>query len=475
MAKQVPAIVLSCAVLLAAAAGIAVSTEEVQAQIILSVLFTLGLAVVFTMSRSTMFLIAIACLPFTQAPTIKILMRIRISEVLAWISSPRMMLRGVRDLPRTTRRYLTLMATYFGYMALLGLYMWPQVAADSRVLEYLIHPALRAALEAARLVACLGLVVWACRVVATWDRLRDVLKAATLGGAFASLYGVYQAMALRSGMALPMLPGTLNQMSPRPFSTFYEPTGFGSYEAVATILSLYLATSTRGLFWSAVCFLNVVGVVMSLSAAGALALGAGLIAMVVLSPLRSTLVAPAIAVALSAALYVSTSVIGSDVTSVSTSSWWFQNRLDERVLQFSVAMEDVGNHPLGIGVGNYLLRGHGAYGASRLLVEGGVPGTLAVLLLYAMAWRAARRLAKADDDAARKLAPYAGGATAAVFAVSLNYINTTDSWLWVFMSLPIVGWTVYMRTHAQALRPTRQGASRASSAAEYGERAATAA
>jgi hypothetical protein len=101
----------------------------------------------------------------------------------------------------------------------------------------------------------------------------------------------------------------------------------------------------------------------------------------------------------------------------------------------------------GLGQGLYIFTGGGAPGFARLLVEGGVLGAIALLFLHAAAFRCLMHLWQLM--ATRSIVPFLAGAYVSSVVTTINYVNSTDMWIWCFWGLPAIAWQAVAR-HRQA-------------------------
>ncbi len=393
------------------------------------------------------FLFAVFCLPFTQAPTLRLLFRWRAAELVAWLLVPLVlgMLPGVwKALPGPARWYLLAMLGYFVYSGGIGLASAPfvELVGDPRVLEVLYHPLLRTFLETARGMAALSLVAFG--LVSLRGRA-DAVAAVTalcLGGALTGIYALYQTVDLRLGGVLPLLPGTLAHDYLRPFSTFYEPTGLGSYTAAAALLALGLmGPGTRRGLWLVALAANLLGLVLSLSRAGVagFAVGGGVFMILVLlqRQLRAVVYMPLMGAVVWGA-WTMTEVLVGQLREHLFSESWVTYSMELRLEVYSRLWSLLRDNPAGVGQGLWLFREGGVPGVVRLVVEGGVVGLLCLLGLHCASVIALKRLLRADEQNTRRLAACVAGAYVATSVVAFNYIHTTDAWIWFVWALPVL-------------------------------------
>ena len=117
-------------------------------------------------------------------------------------------------------------------------------------------------------------------------------------------------------------------------------------------------------------------------------------------------------------------------------------------------------HPFGVGQGNFLYIGGGAPGMYRLIVEGGIVGLAFLLVVHAAAWRCIAHLLRHPAERVRTLAPLVGGTYVSAFVISLNYLNTTDIWLWFALAFPAIARAAVAATDSPMVSaPGDEGAS----------------
>ena len=392
-----------------------------------------------------MLFVALICLPFTQAPTAKLMARWRISELLAWLLIPWSLTKVsviMGQLPMCIRVYLIGVGVYFLYTGLVGMVTSPFLPVlDEISLQHIHQPTLRVLLESFRGLAILSMISSIIYSVNSWDDLRTAVRCFVLGGAISAIYGVYQTVAIAFALPVLFLPGTLRQEhSVRPFSTFYEPTGFGSYTAVAVILSLYLLEeSNKRWVWRSCLALNIIGLIFSLSSAGFLSFGAGLFVLLLFSFKRVIFFVPIGASLLWIGLLFMRNLAGEEKVTTALSQWWFENRLTERIEAYQSVLAELISNPLGIGQGNYLIIAGGAPGLARVIVEGGVIGIMSFLLVHLSVVVSIVWLFRAQDLEAKRFAAFVAAAYLSICLIFFNYIHIVDLWLWFVMCLPITG------------------------------------
>lgn len=393
------------------------------------------------------------CLPFTQAPTLKWFLRWRISEVVAWVFLPfhlTILPRLTKHMPNLIKYILLAMIGYFFYTGLIG--MAHVLSLETNVnegLEYIIHPILRTLLETARGFASISLFIGLLVAVRNWEDFRRIVKLFAWSGAVAGAYGAYQATVLAFRLPLPLLPGTLfHEGYARPFGTFYEPTGMGSFTAVTLLLSLYPIYSERNVTWMFCLSLNALGFFVSLSRAGFLGLITGIIVLMLTwmwhkrALFPSFLSLASLVGAIWVGYMIAIRVFGEEEVFVQFSGYWLEYSLAQRVEAYSQLPSLFMEFPYGFGQGVFFLYGAGAPGFARLLLEGGIVGAVFLALFHMNSACCLIRLLRRSSEQMQRLAPFLAAAYVASVITIVNYINTTDMWIWFVWSLPAVAlWT----------------------------------
>ncbi len=408
-----------------------------------------GIAPAVLKNRRGMLNLAIVCLPLTQVPTLKLLVRLRISEVIAWASLPRYIRTTImRGVGRPARCFVISMALYFFYTGVVGVALSPVAEIHlSNVLDYFINPFFRSLLETARGIAALGIIVDSLRQAGRPADFSRYCALLAWGGAISGSYALYQASSLAFGLELPLLPETLSPDSGfRPFGTFYEPTGTGSFTAASTLLSLYFVVSAgRKLPWLVCLLLNASGFFVSLARAGWLGLAAGCAVLLAGSMLRHRhlpLMTATLCMGAGALLvgwWTAEAIFGSRVIGFALSAEWFSQTAPSRIeAYYRMSRELPEIWGLGFGQGLYIFRGGGAPGFVRLIMEGGVAGVILLLLMHGTAVYCIRRLRENRSDGMGRLSMFLAAAYASCVVTTLNYINTTDIWIWFVWSLPVI-------------------------------------
>ncbi len=412
-----------------------------------------ALILVAVLSRRLGFVLALAvfALPFTQAPTVSLMLRIRISEVLLWTLTPRALSwlnREFRTLPGPVRVYVGFFGLYILYSSLLGFALaWFAPRDLTAVDEFIPHPFFRTAVESARMAASFALVIMLLGTVHSWRSLDRYIRLFVAGASASASYGIYQAFVLGQELDWPILPGTLRNASARPFSTLFEPTAFGSLSAVAMMLAAYLIWARSGPRWANVVMLGLLsaGLVVSLSRAGFVGLLVGTIVVLVYATISDRrklwLLVPLGVPLLWAGLELSQRLLGESAVDFAFSRWSFELSLEGRASAYSEVPSLLAQNALGVGQGVYLYTGGGAPGVLRLLAEGGIPGLVLLLAMAAGAiWCVGYLTSRGPAYSV-----FLGAAAAATFAALFNYLQTSDAWLWFVLGLPCIGATLVSR------------------------------
>jgi len=393
------------------------------------------------------------CLPFTQVPTFKWLLRWRISEVLAWLRLPfhlAILSRLTKQMPAIIRHILLAMIGYFFYTGVIGIVHAPFLEIRvEEAMEHTIHPVLRTLLETARGFASISVFIGLLVAVRNWEEFSQIVKVFAWSGAVAGAYGVYQATVLGFRLPLPLLPGTLfHEGYARPFATFYEPTGMGSFTAVALLFSLHLIYYDRSVSGIICLSMNALGLFVSLSLAGFLGLITGMIVLILTLMWRRRDLFPSIlsAASLGGALWIGyiagIILFGEEQVFFSFSSYWLEYSLAGRAEAYSQLPSLFMEFPYGFGQGLFLFYGAGAPGFARLLLEGGIIGMVFLALFHMNSARCLIRLLRRSSEQMERLVPFLVAAYVSSLVTTVNYINTTDMWIWFVWSLPAVAlWT----------------------------------
>jgi hypothetical protein len=319
-----------------------------------------------------------------------------------------------------------------------------------QALEYTYHPFLRTTLESARCLAIISLMIGIVFTLNSHQDLNRYLELFIIGGTLTSIYGLYQTLVLRYSLSLALIPETLyHENSTRPFSTFYEPTGLGSYTAASTLLALYFIYTKRRVgrvFWILNFGLNVMGLWLSLSRAGLMGLGAGILILAIIlsitfkvKRLFSGLI---ISFLVFYILYFAVRYILSDTMDFGLSFFWWQQSMKERQESYGQLLSLLGVYPTGVGQGNFLFIGAGAPGFARLLVEGGLLGLILLLMMHSYALLCLTSILRSRLHYFRQIGPYIAAAYISCLTTTANYISTTDSWIWFIWSLPAFACTL---------------------------------
>jgi hypothetical protein len=426
-----------------------VGEEELIRLLAAALVFVIAFAFALSNYRRAL-LLAVFCLPFTQVPTLKFFLRWRISEVISWLFLPQYLLRYIqlsRQHAQTTRWFVSSLFCYAVYTGLVGIAScWLVEVEVEGALDYFTSPLFRTLLETGRLLAALSLIVGLFRTIENVGKLQQLLGLLAWSGSIAGAYGVYQSIALWIG--LPLLPETLwHEGTLRPFGTFYEPTGLRSFTAATSLLALFFLFHEQHKFiWTACLLLNFAGLLFSLSRAGLAGFGVGLFVMWILLLLRwrmKSLVTCAVSLAIAVlgiglAYKGAAVVMGEADVAFAMSEHWLRQTGQSRIDAYTSLPVWVMASPAGLGQGLYFFTGGGIPGFSRLLIEGGMLGTMVLLFLHAAALRSLGQLWQ--SKAAPHIVPFLAAAYISSVVIMFNYVNTTDMWIWCFWALPTIAW-----------------------------------
>ena len=316
-------------------------------------------------------------------------------------------------------------------------------------LRWLGTPVERGLLESVRLAQCVCALIVTLALVDTARRLREATRWYALGATLAAAYGLYVWVAMVTGRALPLLPGTFSYLHlQRTAATFPEPAAYGGFALTGIVLTLWLIEreGVRPPLLTALG-LQLVAAVTSLSTL----LLAGLAVLWVTGVLGArarTLAAfttAAVAGATVVFLAIPTNVVLRAVKKPLTAqaSWL------DRVSAWRTAWAMASEYPaLGVGAGLYAYNqspflpggsaAHNAGGrinspALELAAESGLMGLAAGAVLFAAAWRGAAR------GGHGVLGMRAAGVLAVVLA---GHYTSRHAFLWVFMALLVAAGAV---------------------------------
>jgi hypothetical protein len=393
--------------------------------------------------------IAVLCLPFTQVPTFKFFMRWRISELVSWLYLPLHLValpRLIKRMPTPILWVLSTMIGYFAYTGLIGLVHAPFVEIRvEKALEFTLSPFLRVVLETARGFASVSFFIGLLIAVRNWEGFLQIAKIFVWSGALSSGYGVYQAAVLAFGLPLPLLPGTLSHEGyDRPFGTFYEPTGMGSFTSATILLSLYFLLTEYKLLWLICLALNGLGFFVSLSRAGWIGLIVGVSALVcaLWGHKRNSFLPILLVIILAGTLWLgylgAVNLFGKHQVQFSLSRYWLEYSMYSRIEGYSELPSLLKKFPYGFGQGLFLFYGAGVPGFARLLVEGGFIGAFFLALLHINSMRCLLNLWSISSEQRRRMLPFIFASYVSSIVTTMNYINTTDMWIWFVWSLPVV-------------------------------------
>lgn len=395
-------------------------------------------------------LLAVGSSAFLQAPTVKLGARFRITDLLLLVLVPWAFSRLPASLRHTSPAVALAVVCLCAYLLLSSVVGVATALAEppdltSEQLEFFRSPLLRTTLEALRLTTVLVLFLGFLSRLDMKAITGRVTPAVLVAAAVSAVYGIYQVLVFYAGVSLPMLPGTSTQGTGRPFSTFYEPTGFGSFSAVALFYALPKLLRPEGRVsrrYVAVLVLIVVAIVISFARTALLAVAVGFVVVLMMSRLRLPRIRAVVAgvVVLAMAVLVANFIFGSSRVGFSFSPYIFQTKVSERLIAYRETVDFVLENPLGVGQGNYVLFEGGAPGLARIAAEGGIAGILLIVLLISSVGSALLQLKRFGDTATRFWMPWLAGAFAASVVVLINYINVTDVWLWIPGAMALAAW-----------------------------------
>jgi hypothetical protein len=202
--------------------------------------------------------------------------------------------------------------------------------------------------------------------------------------------------------------------------------------------------------------LNFGGLLFSLSRAGLAGFGIGLIVLWGLLLLRWRVrafitCATCLAIALAGiglAYRGAAIVMGEGHVAFALSEQWLWQTSQSRIDVYSSLPTWMMASMTGLGQGLYIFTGGGVPGFARLLVEGGVLGSIALLFLHAAAFRCLLHLWRSIDT--KSIVPFLAAAYISSVVTTVNYINTTDMWIWCFWGLPAIAWQAVSGQRQQA-------------------------
>lgn len=438
--------------------------KVIEQLLFILIIFGFSIIIIFSLTNHKLAIyITIFCLPFTQAPTLKLLARWRISEVLAWLYLPlhlSALRRLVKQMPAPVFWFLFAMIGYFFYTGLIGVTraLFVEVKINKAV-EYTLSPFLRTILETARGLASISLFIGMLIVVYNWVEFHRVIKLFVWSGAVSGGYGVYQAAVLALKLPLPLLPETLYQEGfSRPFGTFYEPTGMGSFTATTLLFSLYLLFTEPKLLWLVCFILNGLGFFVSLSRAGWAGLIAGgcVLLLALMWHKRNPFLSIFAAIILTGALWLcylaGLKLFGEQTLQFALSRYWLEYSMRPRVEGYNQLPSLLNEFLYGFGQGLFLFYGGGAPGLMRLLIEGGLVGAFCLALLHINSIRCLLHLWTTSFEQTREFLPFLLASYVSSIIIILNYINVTDMWIWFVWSLPAVAlWSAAKTERTRAL------------------------
>lgn len=421
-----------------------------QSEIGLAIAGGVIVLVLFRLPAKWFLYATLLALPFTQAPTIKILFRVRFSEVFAWILTPQILRTSVQTVPKLplpVRIFLIALILYVLYTAIVGVVASVFLTVDVNSFTYraTFHPTLRPLLESARGVAAITLITATLVTLKTWDDLTLIIRLFVIGSVIASTYTLFQVTGAASDFEIPLLPGTLNPLARRPFATSFEPTGVGSFLAVAAVMCTYLILGDKGrrVVWTICLGLIIAALLATLSRAALIGAAAGFATIILLSGretiTKTLILAPMLFISLWIGYQLAIPLLGEDLVSRHLAINVIENRASPVFEGYMTQIHPfVLDYPFGVGQGNFIHIGGGAPGMWRLIVEGGFVGIVLLLLIHVSTWSCIVHLLRHPLKNVRTLAPVVSGIYVSALIISLNYLNTTDMWLWFALAMPMI-------------------------------------
>lgn len=389
--------------------------------------------------------VALFGLPLTHAPTIDMPFRWRISEIVAWIMAPAVLFSSWRFRNFTTRIFILAMTAYVLYTAVLGVAMaWFVPIKVPAALEGTFSPVFRTLLESARLIGALVMVKAVCRYVSASENFERIVRAIIAGGIFLFCYTVYEILVLYLGLGLPLLPGSRSIPGFPVAATMYEPSSAGSYGAVTALLSTSLLAGRRGKVVGVIGLIaGILTVILTTSRTGVASFAIGTIALLLLVALKGRAGAARM---ISVGVVSGLAVWGGVVLGQHWLGKMFYNRFNLYSVQYymevrseeiySRLIPDLLDWPLGLGQGLWLFLVGGGASAPRLVVEGGFIGLLFLSVMLVALLDGVRQCVVLSREGLLEI----DGVIAAVVATIVglyNYVNVSDAWIWVILSLPI--------------------------------------
>lgn len=397
-------------------------------------------------------IVILACLPLTHAPTIDLLFRLRISELLVWAYA----------LPVLTRRWYwsRLTAFFFGalwsytiYTGLVGIVQGFTIEVEvEAALLGTYHPVLRALLETARLSGGVLLGVWVVSRVRSRDDLLRVVTGFGIGGIILAAYVMYEVMVFFGGMPLPILPGSRSIPGFPVAATMYEPSAVGSFGAAVASLAFGVLGERRFRLGLAMLCAGLISVLLSTSRTGLVMLVSVVMIWMVLT-LRYNLrrlIGGLLALGVTGYVtFIYAEKLLGDFFYKRFNMYSFMYYLQVRQEEtYSQVIPSLAKLPWGYGEGLWLYAVGGGNGFGRLLAEGSLPG---VIFLVAALMALSICMFQLVRSNLKSLEMGIIGASIGTIVGLYNYVNITDLWLWFVFALPFAAW----RIRKQELRGLR--------------------
>jgi len=397
----------------------------------------------------TWLVVVLLGLPLTHAPTVDFAFRWRLSEIVAWLFGPMLLLRSWYFRSLQMKLFAYGLLAYVLYTGALGLVMSNFVPIRViAALEGTISPFFRTVLESARFIA--GIVV----VKAIYEychndysKLKSVVVVIVASGMMLSLYAFYEVAVLYLGVPLPLAPGSRSLPGFPVAATMYEASAAGSFAAAVALLSCGLLVGEGGgmrVFALIGLALGILGVVLTTSRTGLASLAVGSIVFLLTYSVKFKKYWTQVVMLLVTGAVVVWGVIA-------LAERWLGSLFFARFSHYSVSyylqirqteiyasvLPDLSEWPLGLGQGLWLYLIGGGASLARLIMEGGLIGVIFLAMMCFGLLSAIFRLIFLFET----VRPISIGIVAAAIGTLVglyNYVNLTDIWIWVVLALPVV-------------------------------------
>lgn len=262
-------------------------TLEVQ-MIILGAASMLAAIMLVMYSRPTLKLLALASIffaPFLTVLSLDVGVQLYISSALILIALPFLLIRkGAwrRDTTAGTLQWalgsfvlIAVLSSIFGYADLGSWHSLADIEDKWSVQSQLGTPFFNVLRENFKLILLYGAFLVIVVALRTEKEVSLAVKVYVLSAALQSLYSLYTVTAVLLDFDYLVIPGTYARG--RGAGTFGEPVFYGSFMSIAIFLNLYLVRLRIGRVWKYLVVLNMVGLLLSFSAAAYYAVCVGLI------------------------------------------------------------------------------------------------------------------------------------------------------------------------------------------------------